>query len=164
MVNLLYFELIWNHFCYLYDMNIPIIVAAGGLVWNENNELLMIFRQEKWDLPKGKLDDGESIETCAIREVREETGLTEVILGEFIGITHHEYFDRFINAQAIKESHWYNMRSNSHQLLNPQLEENITDIKWVSMKELATFLENSYLNIETIIKQYFSLFSEPKLK
>ena len=145
-------------------MNIPIIVAAGGLVWNENNELLMIFRQEKWDLPKGKLDEGESIETCAIRELREETGLKEVILGEFIGITHHEYFDRFINAPAIKESHWYNMRSNSNQYLNPQLEENITDIKWVSLDEISTFLANSYLNIEIIIKQYLSSFSAPTLK
>ncbi len=136
-------------------MNIPIIIAAGGLVWNERNELLMIYRQDKWDLPKGKLDEGESIETCAIREVREETGLKEVILGEFIGVTKHEYLDRFIGAQAIKESHWYAMRANSNQLLNPQLEENITEIKWVKVEEIPNLLSNSYVNIETIIREYF---------
>ena len=139
-------------------MNIPIIVAAGGLVWNEKNELLMIFRQDKWDLPKGKLDEGESIETCAIREVREETGLKEVILGEFIGITRHEYFDRFIDAKAIKESHWYAMRADSIQLLNPQLEENITEIKWVKIEEIPALLSESYVNIEIIIKEYFNKF------
>ena len=162
-MNPILFELIWNHFCYFYDMNIPIIVAAGGLVWNEKNELLMIFRQEKWDLPKGKLDEGESIETCAVREVREETGLKDVTLGAFIGITKHKYHDRFINSQAIKESHWYAMRTSSNQLLNPQLEENITEIKWVSVDAIPTFLTNSYSNIETIIRQYLSLFPELEL-
>ena len=137
-------------------MNIPIIVAAGGLVWNEKNELLMIFRQDKWDLPKGKLDEGELIETCEIREVREETGVQEVILGEFIGITRHEYFDRFINTKAIKESHWYSMRADSNQLLNPQLEEYITEIRWVTVDEIPALLSNSYANIEIIIKDYFS--------
>ena len=84
-------------------MSKTIIVAAGGLVWNEKNELLMIFRQGKWDLPKGKLDDGETIEECAVREVVEETGLKEVKLGGFIGITQHEYYDKYIHQEAIKE-------------------------------------------------------------
>jgi 8-oxo-dGTP pyrophosphatase MutT (NUDIX family) len=60
------------------------IVAAGGLVFNENKELLMIYRRSKWDLPKGKLDEGETIEECAIREVEEETGVQQIILGKLI--------------------------------------------------------------------------------
>ena len=114
-------------------------------------------------MPKGKLDEGESIETCAIREVREETGLKEVTLGAFIGITHHEYQDRFMNSKAIKESHWYAMRADSNQLLNPQLEENITEIKWVGIDAIPTLLTNSFYNIETIIGEYLSKFSESEI-
>ncbi len=141
-------------------MSKTIIVAAGGLVWNEKNELLMIFRQGKWDLPKGKLDDGETIEECAVREVVEETGLKEVKLGGFIGITQHEYYDKYIHQEAIKESHWYAMKASSNQTFIPQTDEDITEIKWVEPTTIQKFLKNSYLNIELIIKQYFSRESE----
>ena len=141
-------------------MSKTIIVAAGGLVWNEKNELLMIFRQGKWDLPKGKLDDGETIEECAVREVVEETGLKEVKLGSFIGITQHEYYDKYIHQEAIKESHWYAMKASSDQAFIPQTDEDITEIKWVEPNTIQKFLKNSYLNIELIIKQYFSRESE----
>ena len=141
-------------------MNKTIIIAAGGLVWNERNELLMIFRQGKWDLPKGKLDEGETIEECAVREVVEETGLKEVQLGGFIGITQHEYYDKYIHQEAIKESHWYAMKASSDQTFIPQTDEDITEIKWVDSTGIQKFLKNSYLNIELIIKQYFSKQSE----
>ena len=59
-----------------------IVKAAGGLVLNENKELLFIFRRGKWDLPKGKLDEGETIEQCAIREVAEETGVKNISLNK----------------------------------------------------------------------------------
>lgn len=144
-------------------MSKPIIIAAGGLVWNENNELLMIFRQGKWDLPKGKLDDGETIEECAVREVVEETGLLEVKIGSFIGITQHEYYDTYIHQEAVKESHWYAMKARSNQSFVPQTDEDITEIQWVSVKSIQQHLKNSYLNIELIIKQYFSKESELEL-
>ena len=75
------------------------IIAAGGLVLNEKNELLMIFRRNKWDLPKGKLDEGESIEACALREVKEETGLQKLKLEKFIDITFHDYADPYLDQQ-----------------------------------------------------------------
>ena len=125
------------------------IVAAGGLVYNESNELLMIFRRGKWDLPKGKLDEGESIPDCAIREVKEETGLTAIILGEFIRTTHHQYFDKWLNETVIKETHWYRMSATSNQPLTPQTEEDIESIRWVTTQELPVLLENSY---ETIVE------------
>ncbi|MFP5041860.1 NUDIX hydrolase [Parasediminibacterium sp. JCM 36343] len=144
-------------------MSKPIIIAAGGLVWNEQNELLMIYRMDKWDLPKGKLDEGETIEECALREVHEETGLQQVVLGEFIGITQHEYYDKYLHTDAIKESHWYSMKTVGDQSFIPQTEEDITDIKWVKPSAIHKFLQNSYQNIEIIIKQYFSRTSELEL-
>jgi len=129
------------------------IIAAGGLVYNEKDELLMIFRRGKWDLPKGKLDDGETIEDCAIREVMEETGLTTVIRGNLIGITYHQYFDQWLKEDVIKESHWYRMEAPGNQQLIPQTEEDIEIIKWVSEKELDEYLENSYDNIVEIVRK-----------
>jgi 8-oxo-dGTP pyrophosphatase MutT (NUDIX family) len=134
-------------------MNKPKIIAGGGLVLNDRGELLMIFRRGKWDLPKGKLDEGETIEDCALREVREETGLVNVERGELIDTGYHEYFDQYVNADVIKETHWYAMRARGEELLIPQTEEDITEIKWVSGDELATCLENSYPNVVDVIRK-----------
>ena len=128
------------------------IIAAGGLVTNEQNELLMIFRRGKWDLPKGKLDAGETIEACAIREVEEETGIRNIELGKLIGITHHDYFDPWINEEVTKESHWFAMKIKKDQILIPQTEEDITDIKWVDENELNNCVKNSYATIIEIIQ------------
>ena len=101
-------------------MNKKKIVAAGGLVVNEKNEILFIFRRQHWDLPKGKLDEGETIEACAVREVQEETGLKKVEIVSFLCKTYHEYFDKWINEDVIKESWWYLMKSDSSEILIPQ--------------------------------------------
>jgi ADP-ribose pyrophosphatase YjhB (NUDIX family) len=137
-------------------MDAHIIKAGGGLVFNEKDELLMIFRRGFWDLPKGKLDEGETIEACAVREIQEETGLQQVTLGKFIGITQHQYFDKYINKNAIKESHWYAMIAKSDEILKPQTEEDITEIRWVSNHELPHFLANSYMSIVEIVTKYLA--------
>lgn len=126
-----------------------IIQAAGGLVRNENNEILMIFRKGKWDLPKGKLDKGEDLETCAVREVEEETGLTGVKLLSPLTITWHTYHEgtKFI----LKESHWYKMKVKGKQILTPQTEEGITEIKWLNEKEIEKYLPLSYPLIKQVI-------------
>jgi 8-oxo-dGTP pyrophosphatase MutT (NUDIX family) len=129
------------------------IIAAGGLVLNDKNELLMIFRRGYWDLPKGKLDKGETIEACAVREVKEETGLTDVTITKFIGLTNHQYFDRHINKEVNKESHWYEMTVSGKQKLIPQTEEDITEIRWVKQKDIPTLLSQSYANIVEIIEK-----------
>ncbi len=128
------------------------IIAGGGLVLNEAGELLMIFRRGKWDLPKGKLDEGETIEQCAVREVEEETGLRNVERGELISIGYHEYFDTWLKEDVIKETHWFAMRVRDKQTLTPQTEEDITDIKWVKDEELKQCLQNSYDNVVDVIK------------
>ena len=130
------------------------IIAAGGLVTNENDELLLIFRRGKWDLPKGKLDEGESIEACAVREVQEETGLKHIKLHKFMGITQHEYFDTHINQDVVKETHWYTMTAAPGQQLTAQAEEDITEIEWVRKEILDIYLNNTYANIADIVQRY----------
>lgn len=125
------------------------ITAAGGLVFNDANELLMMYRRGKWDLPKGKLDDGETIEACAVREVQEETGLRNLVLGKKIGVTYHEY--EFKGAHILKASHWYHMQAPGAQPLVPQTEEDIEKIQWTTVEELPELLKNSYSNIVEII-------------
>ncbi len=133
-------------------MGKPIIVAGGGLVTNENGELLMIFRRGKWDLPKGKLDQGEKIDDCAIREVREETGVENLQLGKLLIITQHEYFDKWVDADAIKETHWFRMYVAGKPTLVPQTEEDITAIEWTKPEEIAARLNESFDSIRAVLE------------
>jgi 8-oxo-dGTP pyrophosphatase MutT (NUDIX family) len=134
-------------------MSKPTIIAAGGLVTNDEGQLLMIFRRGKWDLPKGKLDEGESIEACAVREVTEETGVDNIVLGGLLGKTYHEYFDKWQNADVIKETWWYSMQVKGTPALIPQTEEDIENIEWCSREKVKVYLHNSYDNIITIVQQ-----------
>ncbi|HEX4875783.1 MAG TPA: NUDIX hydrolase [Chitinophagaceae bacterium] len=129
-----------------------IITAAGGLVQNEKKDILLIFRRGKWDLPKGKIDKGESLEQCAIREVEEETGLKGVKLIKPLTITYHTYHEgaRYI----LKESHWFAMKSSGKQELIPQTEEDILEIKWVKPAELDQYLENTYPSVAEVLSLY----------
>ncbi|MCX6206005.1 MAG: NUDIX domain-containing protein [Bacteroidetes bacterium] len=129
----------------------PIIIAGGGIVTNELGELLMIFRRGKWDLPKGKLDKGESIEECAIREVEEETGVQKLQLGQLLLVTEHEYFDKWVQADVIKETHWYRMFVAGVPKLVPQTEEDITAIEWTSLADIANRLNESYETIRQVL-------------
>ncbi|MGB3005859.1 MAG: NUDIX hydrolase [Chitinophagaceae bacterium] len=126
-----------------------VVMAAGGFVTNEKKEILLIFRRGKWDMPKGKLDKGETLEECAIREVEEETGLQNVKLTSPLAITYHTYHEgtRFI----LKESHWYNMKVSGKQVLTPQIEEDIHEIKWVKKEDLKEYLDNSFPSIKDVL-------------
>lgn len=128
-----------------------IIIAAGGLVLNEANELLLIFRRGFWDLPKGKLDPNESIAECAVREVTEETGVTNIHLGNLITITSHEYYDTYLKADVKKETHWFQMRVDGKPNLIPQTTEDITAIEWTKKQDLAKRLSNTYATIIEVI-------------
>lgn len=129
------------------------IIAAGGIVSNEQDEILLQFRRGKWDLPKGKLDKGETIEQCAVREVEEETGLRSIELGELVGITFHKYTEKGIDIE--KETFWYAMKVSGKQDLVPQIEEDILELKWVKERELRGYLLNTYDNIIEIIEKYY---------
>ncbi len=126
-----------------------VISAGGGIVCNEKQEILFIFRRGKWDLPKGKLDEGEKIEDCALREVKEETGIKDVTLDKFLLTTFHTYDEN--GKHILKESHWFMMRSSENQQLIPQQEEQITALKWVGRPQLASLLTNTFPSIVDVI-------------
>lgn len=127
-----------------------LVTAAGGLVQNEKKEYLLIFRKGKWDLPKGKLDKGEKLEDCATREVEEETGLKEVKLIRPLCVTYHTYHEgaRFI----LKESHWYTMKVKGTQVLVPQTEEDIHEIRWVKKEGLSEYIKISYPSVADVLR------------
>lgn len=128
-----------------------VVKAGGGVVRTEANELLMIFRRGKWDLPKGKLDEGETIEACALREVSEETGITGIIPGPFFCHTYHTYHEngKFI----LKESHWYLMKLNDKPELVPQAEEGILEARWVSFSEIENYLDKVHSSIKDVLEK-----------
>lgn len=137
---------LWQEF----QNQFKVIAAAGGLVFNEKNETLWIFRNGVWDLPKGKIDDGETKEIAAIREVKEECGIENVQRKELLITTYHMY--SYKKNTVLKVTYWYKMVSNSNERLIPQLEEGITEIAWFSDVKLNEIFENTYDNIKLICK------------
>lgn len=127
-----------------------VIQAGGGLVKNNDQEILLIFRLGKWDLPKGKLDENESIEECALREVREETGLTHLKIIRPLEVTYHTYV--LFGKHNLKETHWFEMSATKAEKLIPQTEEDITEIKWVKKEDLSQYLLNTFPTIATVLK------------
>lgn len=126
-----------------------LIEAAGGVVSAPNGNILMIFRRGMWDLPKGKWDEGETIEECALREVEEETGLAELILGDKIDDTFHIY--AYKGKNVLKKTHWYHMQTSADNRLQPQLEEDIEEARWIAPNEVALYLNQSYANIKDVL-------------
>lgn len=127
-----------------------VVAAAGGVVKNEKNEILFIYRRGKWDLPKGKNDGDESAKQCALREVMEETGLQQVKAGEKIITTYHTYNE--FGKHIIKETEWYLMTASVEQVLIPQSEEGIEKILWVNEGDISTKLQNSFPLIADVLK------------
>jgi len=127
-----------------------LINAAGGLVKNSQSEYLFIFRRGKWDLPKGKLDEGEDFETAAIREVQEECGITHIELGDLYHLSYHIYEEN--NDWILKQTNWYLMKSEEKNLI-PQLEEGITQTAWLPTSQFEKVRENTYASIDEIISK-----------
>ena len=139
--NLVFKELTKNFTC---------INAGGGLVINEKNQILFIFRNGKWDLPKGKIEANETNELGAIREVEEECGVKISKLEKKIAVTYHTYL--LENKQILKSNHWFLMYADSNQKLQPQAEENIEKVEWKNIEEIDKLLENSYDSIAELIE------------
>ena len=139
-------EKLWEEFC----KRFRIIIGAGGLVKNQSNDLLVIRRNDKWDLPKGKVEKGEALEIAAVREVEEECGLHMLCLEEAAPITYHIYSQN--HNYYLKITHWYYMSYSGMELPEPQTSEGIVEARWMNPKEIETMLyTNTYANIKNVI-------------
>ena len=134
------------------------VKAAGGVVLL-NNKLLFIFKNGKWDLPKGKIDIGETVENAAIREVEEECGIENLQIVKNIFSTFHLYkspYPKSFGKYILKETAWFEMKCLGDGSTTPQLEEGITEARWLSSEELNLVNENTYQSIKQIILLYRS--------
>lgn len=126
-----------------------VIDAAGGLVKNEKKQWLFIFRHERWDLPKGKLEKNEAIADAAIREVEEECGIKGLSIVKQLPASYHVYF---IKQQAVlKRTYWFEMNCTDKSPLVPQLEEGITDVKWLAKSDLKKVWDNTYESVRDVM-------------
>ncbi|AXG74900.1 NUDIX domain-containing protein [Flavobacterium arcticum] len=130
---------------------LPVAKAGGGLVYNDNGEVLFIFRNGKWDLPKGGTERGEEMEETAMREVEEETGVKNLKIVKKLQKTYH-VFKR--NGQyKLKITYWYEMKTSYSGKLQGQLEEGIEKVAWLKPEEIKEVLTNSYENIKLLFKE-----------
>lgn len=142
-------EEMWEDFTHMFR----VIEAAGGIVTNKENKILFIHRIGKWDLPKGKIEKDESLEQAALREVEEETGLSELILEKFVNSTFHIYTER--NGEKIlKTTYWFRMSYVGEKDPIPQTEEGITEVSWKNGQEIADeVFPKTFQNIKLILNE-----------
>ena len=142
---------IWGEFKKLFR----IIEAAGGIVNKPNGDILFIRRLGKWDLPKGKMEKGESREESAVREIEEETNLQNVDLKDFINTTYHIYIERN-GDRVLKHTHWFEMFFDGEDTSKPQLEEGITEVAWKNTTQIEKeVFPNTFQNIKLIINEFW---------
>jgi 8-oxo-dGTP pyrophosphatase MutT (NUDIX family) len=134
-----------KHFC----KKLPNVIAGGGKVYNQNGDILFIYRNNKWDLPKGKAERNESIEETAIREVIEETGVKDLKIVNPLPITYHIF--KRNGKTRLKITHWFTMETTFNGKLFPQENEGITKVEWLSPEESKKALSNSYANIKLLV-------------
>ena len=134
---------------FLSNFPFPKIVAAGGRVTNDKNEILFIFRDKKWDLPKGKVEKNENISQTAIREVKEETGIKDLMIVKPLDKTYHIF--KRAKKTYLKETYWFEMKSNHDKKFAPQISEGITRVEWISQEKIQLIMKNTYENIKFLI-------------
>ncbi|WP_042722071.1 NUDIX hydrolase [Flavobacterium sp. B17] len=144
-------DAIWSEFQKLFR----IIEAAGGIVNNPAGDILFIKRLGKWDLPKGKMEKGESREESAVREIEEETGLANVELVKFINTTYHIYVERN-GDKVLKCTHWFEMNFDGEDTSKPQIEEGITEVAWKNTTQIENeVFPSTFKNIKLIIREFW---------
>jgi 8-oxo-dGTP pyrophosphatase MutT (NUDIX family) len=139
-------ERMWNDFQKIYKP----ITAAGGAVFNSEGKVLLIHRLGYWDLPKGKMDPGETPEQTAVREVQEETGLQQITLGPHLLDTWHTY--NLKGNRVLKTTHWYAMQTTEDHLV-PQTEEDIEQAVWADLDAFLASPNQVYGNILEVLKK-----------
>jgi 8-oxo-dGTP pyrophosphatase MutT (NUDIX family) len=130
---------------------IPVKKAGGGLVYNKNGDVLFIFRNGKWDLPKGGTERGEEIEETSLREVEEETGVTGLKITRKLQKTYHVF--KRNGTYRLKITHWFEMTTNFEGTPIPQANEGIEKVAWLNPSEIKQALNNSYENIKLLFEE-----------
>lgn len=128
-----------------------VIEAAGGAVKNSEGKLLMIHRRGKWDLPKGKIDKGETPEKAAVREVEEECGVSGLRITRTLSPTYHTYKEG--DKLILKKTHWYEMSTSDSKKLVPQAEEGITKCEWRDEAGVAQALEDTFHSVIEVVSE-----------
>ena len=136
----------------VFKSKIKVIFASGGIVKNDNNQILFIYRRGKWDLPKGKAEKGESIRETAVREVIEETGIEKLKIDKYFSNTFH--IIRNNKKYFLKETSWFLMSSNFKGKLKPQLTEGIKSVKWKTFDDAKKIKKKTYGNISIILTDF----------
>jgi 8-oxo-dGTP pyrophosphatase MutT (NUDIX family) len=129
--------------------SITLIEAAGGLVKNTAGHYLFIYRNNKWDLPKGKIEKDEKVKEAAVREVEEECGIKVSKLKNKICKTYHVYINR--GDVVLKKTHWFNMDCKDRSKLKPQKEEGITDARWFEKHHIEPIIDNTFPSILDVL-------------
>ena len=128
---------------------LPNVIAGGGKVYNDNGEILFIYRNDKWDLPKGKIEGNETIESTALREVAEETGVAGLEIVNPLETTYHIF--KRNGRHKIKVTYWFEMKTSFSGDLIAQENEGITRVEWLNNGQINKALENSYANIKLLV-------------
>ena len=128
---------------------LPNVVAGGGKVYNDKGEILFIYRNDKWDLPKGKAEKKETIEETSIREVEEETGVKDLKISKPLETTYHIF--KRNGRYKIKVTYWFEMKTSYDGKLKAQENEGITKVAWLNKKASKKALNNSYANIKLLV-------------
>ncbi len=127
-----------------------VIKAAGGIVSNDKDEKLFIYRLDKWDLPKGKIEVGENVETAALREIEEECGVNGLTINKPLEDTFHIY--KLNKETILKQTYWFDISTTYSGELVPQLEEGITKVEWLSTNKISDkVLKNTYASIRELL-------------
>lgn len=143
-------EYLWNNFIQFFK----IVEAAGGLVLNANDEMLFIYRNDHWDLPKGRMEQGETITETALREVEEECCITHLKIEKELFITYHIYNEN--GYFKLKKTHWFLMRTDDKTTPKPQREEGITKAVYIAPKEIEKYYPQMYANIKDLVINYLN--------
>ncbi len=138
----------WIHF----KQQFHFVQAAGGVVINDQDQLLFIFRHGKWDLPKGKVEEGEQVEEGALREVEEECSIDQLVLKELLTVTWHTYIQS--GEPTLKATAWYRMNYSGRNIPQPQIIEGITETRWFDLSDLAEVEANTYASVLDVIEAY----------
>lgn len=146
---------IWEDFTHM----MKVVEAAGGIVHNKKGEILFIHRLSRWDLPKGKIEKGESLENAALREVEEECNISELIIEKFMNSTFHIYREK-PDTRVLKTTYWFKMQYVGDKQPAPQTEEGITEVAWKNQEQIVSdVLPTTFKNIQLILNELWE--SEP---